>query len=576
MRNQIQQLKDVQSGKLPMSTLDQINEEKPSIYAWNTDNYASIDHPMLRGVKHVLTTPTGDNVFVKGDVRVHPEAQEYLQRVLGTDSKGPGDGPIGKTAMKLGKEGKGLLLFGSPFHIFQEGLRGIMTGVNPFGLDRIDLASNPDLANGVEHGLTLGQDYSGLSAFKDGELKGNSAIISKIPGLNRVQSGLDHFLFDKYVPSLKTRAYPKLVADYKAAYPDWTDDKIASTAAAHTNELFGGINYQQLGRSAVTQNWAKLMLLAPDWLEGEVRSIARPFGTEGKVARSQMLKATVGLWGTARILNYLTTGQAHNEAPFGVVVKGDDGKEKVYSIRTLPTDALHAISDPLGFVKGRLSPNVHALTQFATGRDDQGHKIAKSGLALDLLNSASPIPLQSAIQAASGNMPSTTTPDQIAKAAGLTVTNYRTEAAKLAGQLASNHNSDGPIDPALLQRHQQLIHTEDLLRAGTIGVSDLQPLRASGQLPEADYKKLIQNYSKTRGMSTEMASLYTRASRAPAADLLNIYDAGTRQEKQTLLPLLRTAGARYVKKQMTEATPTERMADPVLRRYMAMQAQLAE
>lgn len=404
MGKQIQQLKDVQSGKLPMSTLDSINDSKPSVYAWNTDNYASIDHPMLRGVKHVLTTPSGDNVFVKGDVRVHPEAQEYLERILGTDTKGPGEGPIGKVAGKLGREAKGILLFGSPFHIFQEGLRGIITGVSPFGLDKIDLASNPVLANGVEHGLTLGQDHRGLAAFKDGELRGNSKIISKVPGLNRIQSGVDHFLFDKYVPTLKARSYPKLVEDYKAAYPEWTDEKVADTAAAHANELFGGINYQQLGRSAATQNWARLLLLAPDWLEGEVRSIVRPFGTEGKVARSQMLKATVGLWTTSRILNYLNTGQFHNEAPFGVVVKGDDGKEKVYSIRTLPTDTLHAVSDPLGFIKGRLSPNVHALAQFATGRDDQGHKIAKSGLALDLLNSAAPIPIQSAVQAASGNL----------------------------------------------------------------------------------------------------------------------------------------------------------------------------
>ena len=56
------------------------------------------------------------------------------------------------------------------------------------------------------------------------------------------------------------------------------------------------------------------------------------------------------------MLNLLTTGQAHNEVPFGVAVKDQDGREKVYSFRSMPTDLLHMAQDPVDFLRGRVSP----------------------------------------------------------------------------------------------------------------------------------------------------------------------------------------------------------------------------
>lgn len=567
---QVSLLKAIRDGKIPVSKLDDINAQRPAVYAWNPSDYKTVDSPAMRGIKHVAQTPDGTSVMLKSDLLAHPEAHEYLERILGVDKQGIGDSTIGKGLLKANREGKGLLLFGSPFHIMQEGLRAVMTGVNPFGIEKWDLRNDPVLSRGVRNGLTVGKDYRNIAAYQDGQEAGHSALLEKIPGAKQVQSGLDHFLFDKYVPGLKVRGYRRLVEKYAKKYPDWTPDKVAQTAAADTNERFGGINYKQLGRSAATQNWMKLVSLAPDWLESEVRAMARPFGSEGKVARADMLKATVGLWGAARIMNYLTTGSFHNEAPFGVAVKGDDGKEKVYSIRTLPTDALHAVSDPVGFVRGRMSPLVKAGDELATGRDDQGKRLPNAGLAVDLMRAVAPIPAQSIIKAATGEIPDTTSGEQAAKAAGLTVLPYKTEAQKLAAQIASDHSETGPVDPAMLQRHQLLMKFEDDLRAGKTTLPEIHELAINGSLPPEDVKKIAQNYAKTKDMNGDLASLYTRASRLPAKDLLDVFDAGTPSEKTALLPLVKTARRKYVANAMKTMQPSERVKDPVLQRFVKM------
>jgi|GEM_PF-2626645 len=541
IRKMIDTLKAVRDGKAKntLVTLDKINAKRPSVYAWDPSGHVVIDHPALHDWKHVTVSPNGDDVFIKSDIAVHPEAAEYLRRILGVDDQGVGTGSIGKVAQKINREGKGILLFGSPFHVMQEGLRGLMTGVNPFGIEHWDLENNPELASGVEHGLTLGKDRSSLAAFKDGQMEGNSHLLSKVPGVAQVQHGLDHFLFDKYVPSLKVRAYRRLVNAYSEAYPEWTRDKVSEVAAADTNERFGGINYNRIGRAAATQNWFKLMGLAPDWLESEVRAISRPFGSEGKVARADMLKATTALWATARVLNYLISGKSHLEAPFGVAVTGDDGKEKVYSIRTLPTDMLHAVSDPYGFIHGRFSPIAKTASQFISGRDELGRKLQQSGIAADLFRAVSPIPVQTLAQTMTGVSPDVSGADQVAKAAGLTVMPYRSEALKLAMQLASDRMPSGPVDADSLRHHQTVIRLEDDLRAGKITPNGLAHLARSGAIKREDSRTIIQNVRRSQGMTPDEAALFHRASRLPIGELWRVFSAASPSERKVLDTLMK-------------------------------------
>lgn len=551
IRKMIDTLKAVRDGKAKsmLATLDKINAERPSVYAWDPSGHVVIDHPALHDWKHVTVSPNGDDVFVKSDIAVHPEAVEYLRRILGIDDQGVGAGSIGKVAQKINREGKGILLFGSPFHVMQEGLRGLMTGINPFGIEHWDLENDPELALGVEHGLTLGKDRLSLAAFKDGQMEGNSHLLSKIPGIAQVQHGLDHFLFDKYVPSLKVRAYRRLVNAYSEAYPEWTRNKVSEVAAADTNERFGGINYRRIGRAAATENWFKLVGLAPDWLESEVRAMSRPFGAEGKVARADMLKATAALWGTARVLNYLVSGKSHLEAPFGVAATGDDGKEKVYSIRTLPTDMLHAVSDPYGFIHGRFSPIAKTASQLISGRDEQGRKLQQSGIAADLFRAIAPIPAQTLAQTITGISPDVSDVDQFAKAAGLTVMPYRSEALKLAMKLGSDRIPSGHVDEDSLRHHQMVIRLEDDLRAGKITSKDLAQSVRSGAIRHEDSNAIVQNVRRTQGMSPADAALFNRAARLPPSDLLRVFAAASSSERKILQLLIAKANQREAAKE---------------------------
>lgn len=571
-RADIQTMKDVRDGKLTPSALSEINDKMPPSYKWTGNGYKSMDMQSLKDWRHVATTSSGDNVFLKSDLKIHPEAADYMERILGIDPKGVGEGAISKTAQKINSELKGINLSFSIFHTVQEALRGITNGINPVGIERIDLAKDPVLRNGVRNGLTLGKDRQGLSAFQDGAAVGHSALIDKIPVFRTVQHGLDSFLFDKFIPSLKVKNYRSLVDKYTAAYPNWTQEKISRTAAEHTNALYGGLNYTQMGRAAATQNWFKLGALAPDFAESEVRSISRLFGSEGKVARVNMLKATAGIWAAARIANMLVSGKMRNDVPFGVAIKDDKtGKDKVYSMRTLPTDALHLIHDPENFLRGRLSPIAKVGTELALGRDQQGRRLDNAGMAVDLASQMTPIVAQSAVKKITGAyQPEMSTSDQIAKAAGLTVAPLRSEALKLAQQISSDHSANGPVDTESLQKHQKLQDVENQLYAGKITVPDISQAVFSGELSQSDARRMVKNYEMVREMPPDMANLYLRASHLPTKDLLDVYDASTNGEKRTLAPLVQKSSATYMKNSVTKLTPAERITDPTIKRIQAL------
>lgn len=531
-----------------------------ALYAWTTHDYKTVDNASFRGWKVAAQDTSGSPVIVNGEVKVHPEAHEYLNRRLGTQESIVKKVPGLKTVLAAGREAKGLLLFVSPFHVIQEGLRAVMTGISPFSMEKFN-ANDPMHILAAEKGVWEGKDYRGVSAFEDG-MMGHSKLLGKAPGLRQLQSKLQTFLFDRYIPSLKLRSFRSLFDRYKEAYPEWTKDKAAEVAASDTNERFGGISYKRMGRSAGTMDAARLLALAPDWLESEVRFMARMFGDEGKLARRDVAKMSLYMWGAARVLNYLTTGQAHNEAPFGVAYRDDEGREKVYSLRTMPTDMLHAASDPAGFLKGRVSPLMRVAAQTYTGRDEFGRKIPEHGVFVNLLRNVSPIPVQSAVKYATGENPEISVSDSAVKAAGFTVFPYRTEAQKKAAQLASEKSEAGPVDPAKLRRHQTIIEVEGRVREGKVPLSDVYHMVEQGVLHTDEAKAIIKNAKDTQGMDNEMARLYSHATRLPLSDLIGVWNDATNEEKAALSQLLIKKKQAYLKKVNKDMSASERSTDP--------------
>jgi len=570
--------KYIQEGKIDILNPDEVRTGKKPIYGWNMDGYQNLDHPAFRDWNFAAHSPEGTPVLVNADLKVHPELAEYMKRFLGIDKSQLRESKVGGMVLRGGARAKGILLSFSPFHLAQEGLRAIMTGINPIGVEKWDLNNDRTLRYGVEHSLTLGRDYRSIQDYSEGT-GGHDPLLGKLPlGVGKQLNNFQSFLFDKYIPGLKVRAFKSLVDRYAARYADapsfevlldrekstgiaegkWSAEKVAREAAEHTNSVFGGINYRQLGRSAAAQDYFRLAALAPDWLESEVRAVSRAFGKEGGIMRQDFARMAGYTWLTARVLNYLTSGDPHNEAPFGVAVKNKDGKEKVYSIRTLPTDMLHMVSDPMGFIRGRFSPYVRAGETLASGRDVRGHRLTPGQMVGEVAGNTLPIPIQAMVKPRQD----LTTPDQISKAAGATVTTYRTEAEKLAGQMATDRSESGPIDKDALGRHNMKIQFSDDIRSARMNPKDVYDMVHAGQLSLKEGKDIIKE--------AEMTPLQARFTKLPMRDALEVYKVATDREKAELAKELVKKRNSYIKTAFKDLTPGQRVTDPVYKQLRTL------
>ena len=586
LRKNLQMLKDVRDGNRPWSDLKEYNDNQKPIYAFDPQDYISLNQGAFKDWNFITNDTSGNKVMVRADMRVHPEFADYLKNRLGLEPSAISNNPIGKALLGAGTKLKHTLLSMSPFHMAQEALRAIMVGVNPFGTTAPDILTgeriNPSDPNSptilkkmVENRLILGTDLKSLQEHSEG-LSAGGSLLRMIPGVGKtLANSMDWYqdlLFKRYIPALKARGAELMFKEYKSAHPEWSDDRIARVAAEHTNRTFGGINWQAMGRSATTQDWGRLMLLAPDWLESEMSSGAALFNKEeGGLSRMQVAKMAFGLWGIARVLNLVTTGNAHQEAPFGLAVKNKEGKETVFSIRTLPTDLLHAASDPSQFLIGRLSPVLKTGEEIVSGRDSYGRKLGPQDLWSDVFHQMMPIPFQSVGQALSGTGPEVGNVGQVWKAGGGTAQTYSTPAQHLAADLAASHSEDGVIDPSQMARHRRIIQFEDQARAGELSWPELMKMTFStDQLKESELKQIQNNVKKTQGMDPSMASLYTRASRLPAKEYLDLLNVANPAEKAALAPLTIQVQKKYLTKAKKDMTPEERQRDPVFQKLLNM------
>jgi hypothetical protein len=528
-------------------------KRKSGGYSWNAGDYRTIDHPSFRAWNYATDDPAGNPVLVKGELRAHPEVAEQLKRYIGAEQPLLGS-KVGKAVGGLSGESKKLLFSLSPFHLVQEGVRSFMAGVNPFSMaSDWNIETNPILRRGVEHGLTLNPQYDSGELFSEGLSGGNSKVLARIPVLRDVNNFVHELIFKKYIPSRKAAAFETLVKQYDKAYPNWSDAKVYTEAAAHVNELFGGINWRYLGRSMRTQDLMRLASLSPDWTESNVRLIGRALGPSGAVARQQLAKLAAVVWLGARITNYLTSGQPHNETPFGVAIKDDSGKERVYTLRSPITDAVHFAQDPRSFILNRLSPALKSGVEIATGRDVRGRAVTPTDAGRNVISNAIPIPAQGILHYFNTEGSDRDNFAQVLQSFGAENYQYRTQAEQLASRLASNRAPSGPVDSSQLATHLQKLRAEDDLRAGrNPDLSLFSP---------TDRREITRN--------ARLTPLQARFVRLPMADALQVWDAATAAEKADLSPEFIKKKNAYAKKLYNEG-PEARANDKTYKRLARM------
>ena len=514
-------------------------------YRWNTDGYVNdIRSPHANGYAY----GGSPDVLVKAPVAFHPEIEDQARAILAPERSALRDIPGVETALKVGAAAKHTLLGGSAFHWVQEGLRGLESGVNPFRLEQWDL-TNPDHVRLIEAGGLQPGIEQGANAFTEG-VKG-SGLLSKVPGVGKVVDRLNENLFGPsgFIDRLKLTTALKFADRLKDADPEMNQMTRYKVAGQMANARFGGLNYLAMGRSKEFQDVLRLTLLAPDWIESQVRDTA--FATMfPRIGVVDLARIATYNFVAAQTLNLMVSGKMHLETPFGV--QSPDGN-KVYSVRTMPEDIWHAVTDPRGFAFNRLNPIITRTGMEAlTGRDKMGRERTMAEQLKDLFSNIVPIPAQGVVDRMTGNeKPGTSLADSAFSAAGMTTRANLSPAEQLALRISSERAGTGPVPSEQLERHHLIINLEERLRSGdNSAINDVQQGFNTGQLAPDDVKKVLADAKVSR--------LESVVKHLPLSNALEIWDLATNQERAQLAPILVKKMAIYHKTEQHKLTSAER------------------
>jgi hypothetical protein len=290
-----------------------------------------------------------------------------------------------------------------------------------------------------------------------------------------------------------------------------------------------------MGVSMGGQDMLRLMFLAPDFTGSQFLFLKSGFEPGGSIVWQSMATMVALNAMMAQVINHFYSGQTHWEHPFSVV--SDDGRH-IYTVRTMPSDLWHAVTDPRGFTANRLNPvTLRPLMEFFTGRNQAGRTVSMGEQISDLIKNVTPIPLQ---PLAFARPLDDTGWGQYLKFAGLQTFPNRTLAESTAIQKASGHDENGSISNVDLKQHQFVNNRLRQLRAGEITWRDIGEDVGRGLMTVAQFKRIETQMKQP----TELAS---RISALPLSDALDVYEVATEEEKRVLFPLLREKYFRFMK-----------------------------
>ncbi|MBZ5566198.1 MAG: hypothetical protein LAP13_27755 [Acidobacteriia bacterium] len=523
--------------------------------------------PPFERYKVMTNDEDGSPVFKKAPVMIHPDYAEKINRAFETDSWFRRT-PLVSGLLRVSAGAKQLLLSLSPFHYNTEYLRGLQMGLDPVTAFRPPelTPERPAVQVGTRYGLTLLGDRAAKSAAAEG-VAGNSEILSRVPGIGPVLENVQDHLFGNWIPRLKAETWERLVPQLERAHPNWTPEQRYVLAAKITNAAYGGLNWRQLGWSLSSVDALRLVALAPDFTGSQLAFAKYGLQPGGSVVWQSFARIALYNFGVAQTLNLLFGGKMHPEHPFSVVSPTD--KSKVISIRTMPADIFHGLTDPRGFVYNRLNPLlVRTTVEAATGRDIRGQKVGAERQVVDLLRNVTPISLQNFVP--SFRYADQTTGESALRGAGLTVAQDVSPALRLARQLASDRAPSGPVASDEAEHHRFKLQLEDALRAGTVKREALPKLVDAGQLTRAEAREIVESVREARKITDPLiAQLVLRLKHLPMPQALQVYDTATNAERRALASTMRTKRIAYRQNAYRDLTARERAGDAVFQRTQA-------
>lgn len=362
----------------------------------NRRDYVERDYPALRKWRWTTLDAGGKPIYVQGNLLIHPDFAGRIDALLEPSRVKYGRYPkLGRGALGLSSTVKQTMLDLSGFHQVQITVHGMEHKVMPWKIvSDIDF-QNPNMDGLLKGGLTLGGEY--YSAHHGEGLVG-SALTRHIPILGPLMESYHNWLFQSYIPRIKTTMALAALERNRARYKgQLTEEQIYTKTANEANSAFGELNYIMLERSKTTQDIARLIMLAPDFLEARGRFAGGALEKGGKLGgheqRAALLLGALTMYVTARIMNKLTDDKYHFE-PENAFSLVHDGH--AYSLRTVQGDILHLLEKPLQFWMNRLNPVFgRTALEIATGRDTFGRKRTVPEALWDTVKNTVPIALRS-------------------------------------------------------------------------------------------------------------------------------------------------------------------------------------
>ncbi len=283
-------------------------EGQPLLTTQQLEGYKQIDHPNFNIWKHAGKADEGKSygrnffiaengdLFERRSLFAHEGVAKNMNNILGI-SKLKGI-PVIDWITKFNATTKAWILQSSFFHhlafmrSYWFGTQGKKwSEMSPRqayrqGLEAIE-QENPLVILGVKNGLTLGlkQDWNEellREQTRIGEMldKWNisKVVKDKVKGLRQAQAD---FLFGKFGAGLKAKAFIIEYRNMLKHHPNMSPDAAAKSVASLINDDFGGLHLQRMGRNPTVQHIFRLLALAPDWTESNVRTMVKAFKAGG-------------------------------------------------------------------------------------------------------------------------------------------------------------------------------------------------------------------------------------------------------------------------------------------------------
>lgn len=329
--------------------------------------------------------------------------------------------PGAKTITRYNAIIKSTILYTSLFH-HQAFLRSYAfgsRGINPVdaykkGRQAI-MNMEPEVRLLVRNGMTLGriQDYDPYM------LEGENTIWGKVfalteptekvnEWLQNLRRKQERFLFNKLGPYLKAQAG---LLELKVGLErnrsaiesgEMTADDVAKSVAVLVNNDFGGLHLGRMGRNNTMQHLMRLMLLAPDWTESNVRSMIDAFrkGETGYMHRMFWGRIAIKGMGATVLFNLLLSAfddedfverykKAWKEGrlrwldiditPIYKAMGGKTDSRKYFSLIGHFRDPVKFVVRPGVSLKHKGSVVSRIIYDFATGQDWAGREFTTIG-----------------------------------------------------------------------------------------------------------------------------------------------------------------------------------------------------